>query len=99
LHFDIRHRVARPSAGSGELVTALIGATVGERSFDRRPKPADACGRKTSCVPVVTDPGTAPQAFPNEPYHTGTIFSEIFGHHNQDKSVVATHNATSTTGG
>jgi hypothetical protein len=49
--------------------------------------------------PPGTDPGTAPQAFPNEPYHTGTIFSEIFGHHSQDKSVVATHNATSTKGG
>jgi hypothetical protein len=30
--------------------------------------------------PPGTDPGTAPQAFPNEPYHTGTVFSEIFGH-------------------
>ena len=30
--------------------------------------------------PPGDDPGTAPQAFPNEPYHTGTVFSEIFGH-------------------
>jgi hypothetical protein len=49
--------------------------------------------------PPGIDPGTAPQAFPNEPYHTGTIFSEIFGHHSQDKSVAASHDATSTKGG
>ncbi len=28
--------------------------------------------------PPGTDPGTAPQAFPNEPYHTGTVFSELY---------------------
>jgi len=28
--------------------------------------------------PPGEDPGTAPQAFPNEPYHTGTVFSELF---------------------
>ena len=48
--------------------------------------------------PPGNDPGTAPQAFPNEPYHTGTVFSEIFGHHTMSSPVVA-HNATSTKGG
>jgi hypothetical protein len=48
--------------------------------------------------PPGDDPGTAPQAFPNEPYHTGTVFSEIFGHHTPSKPAVA-HNATSTKGG
>ncbi len=48
--------------------------------------------------PPGNDPGTAPQAFPNEPYHTGTVFSEIFGHHTKSSPVVA-HNATSTKGG
>ena len=28
--------------------------------------------------PPGTDPGTAPQAFPNAPYHTGTVFSELY---------------------
>jgi hypothetical protein len=28
--------------------------------------------------PPGEDPGTAPQAFPNAPYHTGTVFSELF---------------------
>jgi hypothetical protein len=28
--------------------------------------------------PPGDDPGTAPQAFPNEPYHTGTVFSELY---------------------
>jgi hypothetical protein len=52
--------------------------------------------------PPGTDPGTAPQAFPNEPYHTGTVFSEIFG---RSKPVsVPTHTtaergATTTNGG
>jgi hypothetical protein len=36
-------------------------------------------------------PVYAPQAFPNEPYHTGTVFSEIyhgvFGHPNNDSAV------------
>ena len=48
--------------------------------------------------PPGNDPGTAPQAFPNEPYHTGTVFSELFGHHTKSSPVVA-HNATSTKGG
>jgi hypothetical protein len=47
--------------------------------------------------PPGTDPGTAPQAFNNEPYHTGTVFSEIFGHHAKSSPVVA-HNATATKG-
>jgi hypothetical protein len=36
--------------------------------------------------PSGNDPGTAPQAFPNEPYHTGTVFSEIFCHHPKSSS-------------
>ena len=48
--------------------------------------------------PPGNDPGTAPQAFPNEPYHTGTVFSEIFGHHTKSSPVVV-HNETSTKGG
>ena len=48
--------------------------------------------------PPGDDPGTAPQAFPNEPYHTGTVFPEIFGRPTQSKPAVA-HNATSTKGG
>jgi hypothetical protein len=48
--------------------------------------------------PPGNDPGTAPQAFPNEPYHTGTVFSEIFGHHTKSSPVVA-HNPISTKGG
>jgi len=48
--------------------------------------------------PPGDDPGTAPQAFPNEPYHTGPVFSEIFGHHAPSKPAVA-QNATSTKGG
>jgi hypothetical protein len=39
--------------------------------------------------PSGDDPGTAPQAFPNEPYHTGTVFSEIFCHHPKSSSVTA----------
>jgi hypothetical protein len=38
--------------------------------------------------PPGTDPGTAPQAFPNAPYHNGTVFSElyrgVFGHSTSD---------------
>ena len=40
----------------------------------------------------------ATHAFPNEPYHTGTVFSEIFCHHAKSSLAVA-HNATSTKGG
>jgi hypothetical protein len=40
----------------------------------------------------------AAHAFPNEPYHTGTVFSEIFCHHAKSSLAVA-HNATSTKGG
>jgi hypothetical protein len=39
-------------------------------------------------MPPGTDPGAAPQAFPNAPYHTGTVFSElyrgVFGHSKTD---------------
>ena len=49
--------------------------------------------------PPGTDPGTAPQAFPNEPYHTGTIFSEIFGHHAPGQVGCCRTSATTTKGG
>jgi hypothetical protein len=38
----------------------------------------------------------AAHAFPNEPYHTGTVFSEIFCHHAKHGSAAA-HNATPAT--
>jgi hypothetical protein len=56
--------------------------------------------------PPGEDPGTAPQAFPNEPYHTGTVFSElfhgVFGHPANDSAVAnraTSPNATSGKGG
>jgi hypothetical protein len=53
--------------------------------------------------PPGTDPGTAPQAFPNEPYHTGTVFSEIFGHLRSAPEVAnktaTAHDASAANGG
>ena len=56
--------------------------------------------------PPGEDPGTAPQAFPNEPYHNGTVFSELFhglfGHSNTGSAVAnkgSSPNATPARGG
>ena len=55
-------------------------------------------------VPGSTDSQYGTRAFPNQPYHNGTVFSEIFhnvfGHSNYDNAAVAanaTHGAASTT--
>ncbi len=54
-------------------------------------------------VPGSTDTQYGTHAFPNQPYHTGTVFSEIFqkvfGHRNYDNAAVAsnaTHGSAAT---
>ncbi len=52
-------------------------------------------------VPGSTDTQYGTQAFPNQPYHSGTVFSEIyqgiFGHHGYNNPAVASNVTTSTT--
>ncbi len=52
-------------------------------------------------VPGATDSQYGTHAFPNQPYHNGTVFSEIyhdvFGHHNADRPTVASNAAAAAT--
>jgi hypothetical protein len=71
-----KHR--SPRLGQRQLVLAVLAV------LSLEVHTAFAQGR-----PSGNDPGTAPQAFPNEPYHTGTVFSEIFCHRSKSSPATA----------